>query len=258
VEVTPNIVSEARETLHHALLLKPDSAEALTTLGGVQMSYDWDWQGAERSLGRAIELAPNSSASWLRYGALLLRIRRLDAAQHSFEKAIELDPLSPIANTNLAMVFFCRRDFPAADAQIRKALEINNDFGMAHWLLSRSLWLQGRKAESAAEIVSSLELDGNAELAARFRDKVKDGSPEDGIGLLLDEWRNDPEGTNPHNMAYMSTYVGDHERAIYWLQRSFKEHHPWTTWIAAAPEFDTLRDDTRFKDLIKDIGFAEQ
>lgn len=257
-DVTPNIVSEAKETLHHALLLKPDSAEALTTLGGIQMSYDWDWQGAETSLRRSTELAPNSPAVWLRLGALLLRLGRFEGAQQSFEKAIQLDPLSLIANTNLGMVHFCKKDFTASDVQVKKALEINDNFGMAHWLLSRSLWQQGRKTEAAAEIARGLDLDGNSELAVRFKDKTEQGRPEDGISFLLDEWRNDPERTNPHNMAYMSTYVGDNEKAIYWLQRSFHEHHPWTTWIASAPEFDILRDDGRFKELVKNVGLEQQ
>ena len=30
-------------------------------MGWIQMSYDWDWRGAEASLRRALELAPGNA-----------------------------------------------------------------------------------------------------------------------------------------------------------------------------------------------------
>ncbi|MEP6847251.1 MAG: winged helix-turn-helix domain-containing protein [Acidobacteriota bacterium] len=256
IEVTPNIVSEVKETLHHALLLKPDSSDALATLGSVQMSYDWDWNGAESSLRHATEAAPNSPNAWLRYGAVLLRLRRFEEARAAFQKGLALDPLSLIANANLGMVDFCRKDFPAADAQFRKTIEIDPRFGMSHWLLSRSLWQQGKKNEAVAEILQGLDADGSSNLAQKAAQKNATATPEDVISVLLFEWRNDPERTNPHNMAYLSIYVGDKEKAIYWLQRSLKEHHPWTTWVGAAPEFDLLRGDERFKDILDGVHLS--
>ena len=50
IDVTPDIVSAAKENLHTALELKPGSADALITLGTIQMGYDWDWMNAESSL----------------------------------------------------------------------------------------------------------------------------------------------------------------------------------------------------------------
>lgn len=257
IEVTPDIISQAKESLHHALLLKPDSADALATLGSVQMSYDWDWKGANTSLKHATEAAPNSPNAWVRYGVLLMRLRRFDESQAAFERAVMLDPLSLIANADLGMVHFCEKDFIGADAQLHKTLEIDDHSGLAHWLLSRSLWQQGRKAESVNEIERGLELDGNTELAKQIRSKTEAGSPEDGIAYLLYEWRNNPTKTNPHNLAYLSTYVGDREKALYWLQRSLDEHHPWTTWIAAIPEFDSLRNDPRFHEILHNVNLDE-
>jgi len=258
IEVTPSIVSQAKETLHHALLLKPDSADALATLGSVQMSYDWDWKGAEDSLRHSTEVAPNSPNGWIRYGVLLMRLRRFAESQTALEKAVALDPLSLIGNADLGMVYFCKKDFDAADTQYRKTLAINDHFGVAHWLLSRSLWQQGRKTESVDEILIALKLDGNEELAGRLNEKVQSGTPEDCINLLLHEWRDNPAKTNPHNMAYLSTYVGDREKALSWIKRSLDEHHPWTTWISAAPEFEMLRGDSRFEEILAKVDLKDR
>ena len=54
IDVRPAIVEDAKNDLRRALELKPDSADALITLGTIQMGYDWDWAAAEASFKRAI------------------------------------------------------------------------------------------------------------------------------------------------------------------------------------------------------------
>lgn len=251
IDVRPQIVLQAKEELRRALELKPDSAEALTTLGTIQMGYDWDWSGAEASLKHAIAAAPNSAVARMRYGALLVRIRRFDESVAEFEKAIELDPLSITANTNLGMALFCKKDFAAADRQYSKVLELDDKIGSTRWLLSRSYWQQGRYAEAVNEIAAALDLDKNSALAEKIRQNAS--PPEAAIRLLLKEWRDNPPGTNPHNLAYLSTYVGDPEKALSWMQRSLDEHHPWSTWFAAAPEFESLRSDAKYRQILNEL-----
>lgn len=254
IDVRPEVVTEAKENLRRALELKPDSSDALITLGTIEMGYDWNWRKAEETLAHAVRAAPNSPTARMRYGALLVRIRRFDEAEAEFRKQIELDPLSVSGITNLGMVLFCKKEYPAAERQYRKAMEIDDKGGAPHWLLSRSMWLEGRSSESVAEIVRALELDGNASLAGKIRSKAQSATPAAAIELLLHEWRMNPPGTNPHNLAYLSTYVNDIEKAVRWLQMSIDEHHPWTSWIAAAPEFEILRSDQRYLGMLQSLN----
>lgn len=253
IDVRPALVAEAKENLRRALELKPDSSDALITRGTIEMGYDWDWKAAEETLRHAVAAAPNSPTAHMRYGALLMRIRRFDEAKAAFERHIELDPLSITGNTSLGMVLFCMKNFPAAEQQYRKTLELDEKSGASHWLLSRNMWQQGRKNESVTEIVRALELDGNLPLAEKIR-KAGESKPASAIELLLYEWRMDPPGTNPHNLAYLSTYVNDKEKAIHWLAKSIEELHPWTSWISAAPEFEVLRDDPRYLEMLRKLN----
>lgn len=253
IDVRPEMVAEAKENLRRALELNPESPDALITLGTIEMGYDWDWKNAEGTLKQAVAAAPNSPTARMRYGALLVRIRRFDEAEAEFRRHIELDPLSVSGLINLGLALFCKKDYAAADGQYQKAIELDEKSGSAHWLLSRSMWLQGRKDDAIAEIARALELDGNAALSAKIR-KAGSASPNAGIELLLHEWRMDPPGTNPHNLAYLATYIDDRDKAIHWLQRSIDEHHPWTSWIAAAPEFEVLREDRRYLEMLQRLG----
>jgi len=254
IDVRPEVVAEAKNNLRRALELKPDSPDALITLGTIEMGNDWNWAAAESTLQRAVAAAPNSPTAHMRYGALLTRIRRFEDAESELVRHLELDPLSIAGIINLGMVRFCKNDFAGADREYRRALELDEKQGAAHWLLSRSMWLQGRRDEAVAEIVTALELDRNAPLAAAVRNKKQSASAGDAIRLLLHEWRDNPPGTNPHNLAYLSTYVNDEDRSVYWLEKSIEEHHPWTTWIAAAPEFQVLRGDARYIAMLQRLG----
>ena len=250
-EVDPQTVQKAKENVDTALKLKPDLQDALTTQGTIQMTYEWDWAAAESSFKRALQTSPNFATARLRYGSLLVRMRRFQEAEEQFVKSIELDPVSTSAITNLGMVYFCRKDFAAADNQFRRALEIEDKFNTAHWLLSRSLWQQGRYDEAVSEIIRGLDGQGNSLLARRIEQKALQAGNEVAVRLLLYEWRTNPPGTNPHNLAYLSTYIGDREKAIYWLGKSLEEHHPWTLWIKAAPEFESLQDDPRVQEIVR-------
>lgn len=254
IDVRPEIVAEAKANLRRALELDPNSADALVTLGTIEMGYDWDWAAAENSLSRAVATAPNSPTAHMRYGALLVRTRKFDEAIAAFQRQVELDPLSLTGLTNLGMARFCAKDYPAAENEFQSVLDLDPKSGTARWLLSRNMWMQGRKEEAVTEIARALELDGNMPMAEKVRKKNLIASPVEAIKLLLHEWRENPPGTNPHNLAYLSVYVGDKERAIYWLERSIGEHHPWTTWIAAAPEFEKLRGDSRYEEMLRRLN----
>ena len=252
--VNKSIVQTSRENIKKSLLLSPNLVEALTTAGTIEMTFDWDWQKSENSFKQAVASSPNNSLVRLRYGNLLNRVNRLEEAQVQFAKAIELEPLSLTGNAGLGVVYFCKKEFALADKQFYKTLEVNPKYTAARWYLSRSLWLQGRKDEAIKEIFTALNFDGGQELVEKLRKISETKSPEDVFRELLHEWRDNPENTNPHNMAYLSAVLGDKEKAIDWLEKSFEEHHPWTTWIKVNPEFESLKGEPRYQALLQKMN----
>jgi tetratricopeptide (TPR) repeat protein len=49
--------------------------------------------------------------------------------------------------------------------------------------------------------------------------------------------------------------LGDHDRAMEWLEKAYAERSPWLSWLKVEPTVDPLRSDPRFKDLLRRIGF---
>src|SRR5262249_30492315 len=55
------VMPKAKQAAERAVALDPNSSEAHTSLGAVKLDYDWDREGAQRELQRAIQLNPGSS-----------------------------------------------------------------------------------------------------------------------------------------------------------------------------------------------------
>jgi len=256
-KVDPELVDEAKQDLYRALNIKPDLADALTTLGSIQMLQDWDWKAAEESLKAATVAEPNLSIAHLRYGSLLARLGRIPEALVESERAVDLDPLSVGNISNLGLVYFCKKDFPAADTQFKKALEVGDTVGASRWMLSRSLWLEGQQDEAIKELIRAIEVVGNKPLAEKLAALSRTSSPEGVIRQLLFEWRDVPPETNSPSNAYLALEIGDREKAMYWVERSVKERHAWTTWFYAAPEYQSLRDIPRFQEILREMKFTE-
>ena len=52
---------QARSAAQKALALDPNLAEAYAAMGLIQLNYDWDWDSAEASFQRAMDLAPGDA-----------------------------------------------------------------------------------------------------------------------------------------------------------------------------------------------------
>jgi tetratricopeptide (TPR) repeat protein len=52
--------------------------------------------------------------------------------------------------------------------------------------------------------------------------------------------------------AYLA--IGDKQQAFYWLEKAFSEVDPALILLKVLPEFDPLRSDPRFTELLRKIG----
>ncbi len=96
-------IAKSKEYVMKALELDESLAEAHTTLGYIKMDYDWDWQGAEKELRRAIELNPNYAFAYHILSHYLLLMGQNDESLEASKRALELTPLDKEINAHLGL-----------------------------------------------------------------------------------------------------------------------------------------------------------
>ncbi len=90
--------TRARLAANKAIELDPDLADAHLALGVIQMTYDWDWDGAQVSLDRAYSLRPGDPDIVLEMANLKsIRGDALGEGQ-DIEQAMRQDPLNNLIN----------------------------------------------------------------------------------------------------------------------------------------------------------------
>jgi TolB-like protein/cytochrome c-type biogenesis protein CcmH/NrfG len=119
----------AQAAIEQALRLDPQLGEAHTTLASLQ-SQAGDWEQAEVSYRKAIELSPNYAQAYQWFSDSLINTQplRIDEAISLAQKSIELDPNSPIMSVNLGDTYENKGLYQMAQRQYEKSIELNPEF----------------------------------------------------------------------------------------------------------------------------------
>ena len=86
------------------------------------MNRHWNWEGAELSLNKAIELEPGSAAV-LRFRSFLCQsLGQLNEAIEFYKQAIALDPLLAGSHSYLAILYYAAGKYDNAETEAQQAL----------------------------------------------------------------------------------------------------------------------------------------
>ena len=117
---------------------------------------------------------------------------------------------------------------------------------------------KGRYEEAIAEAKKEVKLGpsiGLGELAFVY---ASSGNRAEAMKILK-ELEQPPPGSYhvPTIIASVYATLGDKDRAFEWLEKGFEERDTFLTRIKVEPEFDSLRSDPRFADLVRRVGLPQ-
>ena len=185
---------------------------------------------------------------------------RFDESLAEFKRAQELEPLSQIVNANLAEVNLTKGDFNAAFEQCHRALEIDPNWFYARQLLAVVYLKQGRNTEALAEAEKSVELSKRlgTSLGTLAYIYSQTGKRTEALALIEELKAKQAQG-RAYGLDLSRVYIGlgYKEQAFEWLEKDFQAHSATLPAWIFIPPLDSLRDDSRFKDLLKRMNLPE-
>jgi TolB-like protein/Flp pilus assembly protein TadD len=250
---------QAKAYAERAIAIDENIAEGHTSLGGVSLK-SWKWAEAEREFKRAIELNPNYATAYHWYCVLLRSLGRFEDAAQKIEKAHELDPLSSVIGNNVAQTYMIRKDFAKMNESALKLIELYPTYNFGYQLLGESYLKLGRETEALANLQKSVEMSNRATSNLSFlgHGYAVTGKQSEAKAIINElEERYAKKESSGRQIAAIYAGLGEKGKAFEWLEKDFQSLSGELAFIRWYMQFEPLRDDPRYKELIKRMGLPE-
>ena len=256
------IIADAKTAAQNAIKFDSELAEAHTSLAGVALLLEWDWQQVEEEFKRAIDLNSRYAFAHHVYGFYLLFMKRYEEAIAQWDQVLKLDPIVPFYQAAAGLPYYYMHQYDKAIDQYQKALELEPNFHAAHYYLGCAYIDKKMYQDATEEIEKAIEFLGPSpdylgalslaySLAGRKSDALKV------LGKLQELEKNGFVSFIAFATAYMG--LDDRERAIEYFQKSFESHDfPSLPEAMGSKMFDSLRNDPRFQEISRKMNLPQK
>ncbi len=228
-------------------------SEADAELASADMDLNWDWNRAEGELKRALTLNPNFAATHATYAFFLLRTGRATEALMEIKRDLELDPVSGRSFMNAGFAYYFARRYDEALAYTERASQLEPNPANFFFPLG-SIYSEKGDYEKAVHNFQQLGDQPHA-LGHLGNVYARMGKPEEARAILpkLEE-HVAKNGLGRYEIALIYAGLGEKAQAIAWLEKALATHDKGMTYLAVDPCLDPLRDEPRFRDLVRTVG----
>jgi serine/threonine protein kinase/Tfp pilus assembly protein PilF len=248
---------KAETAVRKALELDEGLAEAHYAMAYIEQD-GWNWAGAEQEFKRAIELSPSTAAAHSEYAQFLSVMGRHDQAISEIKRARELDPLYIPWNVKLGYLYYFARQYSQAVEQLKKTLEMDKNYGNTHTTLGYTYNAMGQYKEAIAELEESLRLKGDNTSDQCFLGyALAKAGRRNEAEAILKRLKTTKEYVSPPELAIFYVGLGEKELALSALERAYAAHDPQMQFLGGAPEYDAVRSEPRFQELIRKVGLPQ-
>jgi serine/threonine-protein kinase len=240
-----------------ALEIDEALGEAHCSLGFSSLLYDWDFSEAERHFKLAIELSPNYPNAYDGYGFYLKAVGRFEEAIRQCQKVQQLDPLSPFSHISLGYGYYFARQYENAILECRKALEMDKRSTFAYRNIGLAYLQQGEKEKAIGALSKAVEFSNGGlafetYLGFAFGVAGEKKKAREILQRLDSSARR--QYVSAYNFAMIYLGLDQIDETFTYLEKALGERSGVMPFLNVEPMVDGLRDDSRFRTLIKRIG----
>ncbi len=250
----------AREAAERASAIDESLAAGHLGLGLVDLIWDWNFPAARKEIERALALDPGVGYTHAHYGFLLGAVDRdLAGSRAELEKAAALDPLNPYIPWLEVLAAIGQRDYADALRHAARLRKIDPDFfylmdstAMVHMAMAR--WADC--VADQKELPEALRSQPQYGLAICSAHLGNEKEAREILGRLEAESRS--RYVDASSLGSIYAALGQRDEAFALLDRAVRDHSGKLPLIEWLPEFDPLRSDPRYAELITRIGLPRK
>jgi len=247
-----------------AYSLDENLSEYHTELARKYIYFGWDWSKAFQSLNKALDLNPGYESAHGNMGRYYRIMGDIEKALEETELIKKINPLNPGSYNQNILLYAIMGKYTEGIQEYHSGKEIAPDNIILDSWLARLYIKKGdyEKARGIYEgIQQKLREDGKdpesfmfqlVYVAARQGDRV---TVEKAIEKIRRTVWKDIGGDTSLAMLYAG--LGDADKAIEWAEKAYEARDPLLAFIKTDIEWDPVRSDPRFQELLRKIGLPE-
>jgi serine/threonine protein kinase/tetratricopeptide (TPR) repeat protein len=223
----PNLAfSVARRSLERALEIDDTLAAAHTELALVKFGGDWDWDGSEYELRRALRIEPASPVAHVYYAWLLVLLGREDAGLAEAQAAHALAPSSRFIGCGRAQALYLAHRFDEAIEVCNECLRFDPDYAFALHLRGWCYQAKSMHKEAVADLEQAATVGHRAPfyLGLLGHCYALGGMSSKVAGLLAELDRQGREiYVPPQCYVYIYAGLGQREKALEYQEKAYED-----------------------------------
>jgi TolB-like protein/DNA-binding winged helix-turn-helix (wHTH) protein/Tfp pilus assembly protein PilF len=246
-----------------ALQLDPTLAHPHAILGSNEMQYEWDFAGGEAEFKKSFELDPNDATArqWYADDLAMMGGREKEALAE-INRALELDPQSPVIIRVAGDVHFLARQYDEDIFICTKLAKENPTFAIAHDCLAYAYWAKGMYPQVVEQWKACAQLSGfrgDWGYATAMEQGLRSAGWKGAVAKAI-EYGEAQRKTGYYSPFFIGRFyadLGDKDQALHWLNVAYKEHDWLLIGLNTNFQFDSLRSDPRFAELVHKVGLPQ-
>jgi len=237
-----------------ALSIEPDLPNGLLARATIETNFDFNWNAAAQTVGKALALAPADPNIVIAAANLEIARGNMDRAIELYRKAVDLDPVNAQARSFLAFNLAATKRFAEARAEFPRVVELNPAAPWAHAGLGLAYLLENKFEEAATAAQADAGEWCRLLIVSCARWAQKRVTESD--AALAQLTANESE-TAAYQIAEVYAYRGEKDRAFEWLERARRQRDPGLASLRKDPLLVNLLEDRRWNAFLHTMGLAD-
>lgn len=249
-----SVIEKAEFHADEALKIDENSVDALLVLSETKTDRNYDLESRENLLRQAVEKNPNHKRARMWLANILTARGKYAEAEIQLLHAQQIDPLSPGVRLNLSELYLYWRMPEKTIEQADLQLDQNATNASALWMKARA-YLQIGDVEKAKIFWDKLPDTDKDETSIEF--VIKTGNSDEAQSQIEKLAASEKGKTSPYLIGCLYAKIGDREKALAWLEKSYAARQADLISMKIDPALDDLRDDARYQDLLRRVHLTE-
>jgi TolB-like protein/Flp pilus assembly protein TadD len=248
--------ANAKGAVMKALAIDSTLPEALATLGYIKFRIDWDWQGAEKELKKAIALMPGYATAHEWYALYLAIQGRLDESLKEMKFAYDLDPLSSNVNNGLARIYQFRNETKQALSQVDKTLALDSNYAEAYFTAGMTYFKLNEYEKSVLNLKKAIALANRRPVMLGMLGAVyaKMGKLQQAKQLLSELQVPPANNDKLYAIAIIKTHLGQNDEALSIMEKLVDEKYGIMVYLSTDKSFFYQSDHQGLDQLLKKMN----